>query len=158
MAATTFAVAAVVAVVAPPAWDSLILAEQRTDGSLGMIAAVWCNNFLLSAGPALVGAAAHVSRRNGHRRLGLWVLIVATALQLRNPLLVGFVGGLDPQWLLQASPWWVLEFVAMTLVCAAAWRAWDTGDGRAAGRVLSRALVLAGAILLCASVVEISLT
>ncbi len=158
MAAITLLVAAAVAVLAPASWEGLINDEQATDGSVQLVAAVWLYNFVLAAAPGLAGAAAVVARRDGHRRLGLVVLVAATALQLRHPLAVGLVGGLDPLWLLESAPWWLLEFAAVTVVCAAAWRAWEIADTPVAGRVLTRALVIAGVILAAAAVVEVALT
>lgn len=158
MAALTLIVAGVVALLAPASWGSLIHDQQRTDGSVQLVAGVWLYNFVLAAAPALAGAAAVVARRDGYRRTGLAVLAATTLLQARHPLAVGVVGGLDPLWLLEAAPWWVLEFAAVTVVCAAAWRAWEIPDTPAAGDVLTRALLVAGALLAGAAVLEISLT
>ena len=158
MAALTLIVAAAVALLAPASWGGLVNQEQTTDGSVALVAAVWLYNFVLAAAPALAGAAAVVARRDGHRRLGFAVLVAATLLQIRHPLAVGVVGGLDPVWLLEAAPWWLLEFAAVTVVCAAAWRAWEIPDTPAGGRVLTRALLVAGVLLAIAAIVEVALT
>jgi hypothetical protein len=158
MVGLIFVVAIVVVALAPRSWQSWIVADQQTDASVAMIVTVWLHNFALCAVLLLVGAGAHASRRNGHVRGTRALLVVATVLQVRHAAAIGLVGGLDPRWLLQASAWWVLEFAALAIAAAAMWRAWDNADSAAAARILSHAVLVAGVILVCASVVEIAAT
>ena len=154
------AVMAAVAAAWPGFWQQVWLVEphQRTDASSQLAFQIWLHNFSLCIGPLFLGAVAHAARRGGSVRGRGALLIVVSVVQVRNPIAIGTVGGLDPRWLLVASPWWLLELTAMAVALAAMWRAWATTEHAAAARLLGRAVVQIGCLLVVASGVELALT
>ena len=98
-------------------------------------------------------------------QIGLGVLSIPAAFDtlglipgIISLLVIGLVGGLDPKWLAQAAPWWILEVTALGACCAAGWRAFRMVEPLAASRQLAHALTFACATLGAAALVEVALT
>ena len=151
---------AVVAALSPGFWHQVweLQSEQRTDASGRLFFTIWLTNFSLCVAPLFVGAVVHAARRGGATRGRMALLVAATVLQMRNPIAIGTVGGLDPQWLAAAAPWWLMELGAMAIALGAMWRAWETTDHRRARGLLTVATMRAAGFLLIASAVELALT
>ena len=96
LSVTCLAVTAAVWVAGPAAWQSLINPTQETDATVATALGIWMTNFLVVAVPVVAAAFAYGSRANGKERLGRWLIVFATVTLFRNPIAVGFVGGLDP--------------------------------------------------------------
>ena len=151
---------AAVAALTPDFWHQVwvLQSEQRTDASARLFFTIWLTNFSLCVAPLFVGAVVHAARRGGATRGRMALLVAATVLQMRNPIAIGSVGGLDPQWLAAAAPWWLMELGAMAIALGAMWRAWATTAHRSARRLLTVATMRAAGLLLVASAVELALT
>lgn len=159
LVATTCSVAVVIWLTAPEGWQSMIAAEQRTDGTIATAMVIWISNFVVVAAvPLIVASVAFSSRLEGHRRWALCLVLFVTVTELRNPVAIGFVGGLDPAWLAGASLWWAFELMAIAITCAAAWKTWPMTDREEALGVIRRAIVQSGTILAVSAVVEVALT
>lgn len=154
------AVMAAVAAIWPAFWHQvwLVQPDQQTNASSELAFRIWVHNFGYCIGPIFLGAVAHAARRGGSVRGRSALLVAATIVQFRNPIAIGTVGGLDPHWLLASSAWWLLELSAMAIALSAMWRAWQTNVHAEAARVLGRAVIQTGCILVVASVIELALT
>ena len=154
------AATAVVAALTPGFWHQVwvVQPDQRTDASTRLFFTIWLTNFSLCIAPLFVGAVVHAARRGGATRGRGVLLVAATGLQMRNPIAIGSVGGLDPHWLAAAAPWWLMELGAMAIALGAMWRAWAITDYRGARALLTVATVRAACLLLVASAVELALT
>ena len=143
---------------APATWQSLIVDEQRTDATPLTVISIWANNVLICCLPLLGGVFAHRLVDRGRRGWARLVIAVAAVGVTRSLLVIGLVGGLDPRWLAQAAPWWILEVTALSACCAAGWRAFRVVEPVAASRQLAHALTFACATLGAAALVEVALT
>jgi uncharacterized membrane protein YhaH (DUF805 family) len=161
-AAVAIAIVLVAAVsvwaLAPASWQSLIVDEQRTDASALTVISLWANNVLICCLPLLGGVFAHRLVDRGRRGWARLVIAVAAVGVTRSLLVIGLVGGLDPKWLAQAAPWWILEVTALGACCAAGWRAFRNVEPLAASRQLAHALTFACTMLGAAALVEVALT
>ena len=156
--AVVVAVALLVWALAPASWQSLIVADQRTDATALTVISIWANNLLICCVPVLGGVFAHRLARGGRRGWARVVLATAGLSVVRSLLVVGIVGGLDPAWLVTAVPWWTVEIAALSACCAAGWLALSDADARAASRRLAHALTFATGALALAAAVEVALT
>lgn len=152
------ATAAAVWGLAPQSWGSLITAEQRTDATALTVISIAVNNLVICCLPLLAGVYAHRLVRRGRRRVARVVVAVAGLGITRSLLVIGLVGGLDPAWLARAAAWWVLEIAALSVCCAAGWRAFRDADPTVVSRQLAHALAFAAATVTVAAVVEVALT
>ena len=143
---------------APASWQSLIVDEQRTDATALTVISIWANNVLICCLPLLGGVFAHRLVDRGRRGWARLVIAVAAVGVTRSLLVIGLVGGLDPRWLAQAAPWWILEVTALGACCAAGWRAFRNVEPVSASRQLAHALTFACATLGAAALVEVALT
>lgn len=143
---------------APASLQSLIVDEQRTDATALTVISIWANNLLICCLPLLGGVFAHRLVDRGRRGWARLVIAVAAVGVTRSLLVIGLVGGLDPRWLAQAAPWWILEVTALGACCAAGWRAFRNVEPMAASRQLAHALIFACATLGAAALVEVALT
>ena len=141
-------------------WDTVLVVhpEQQTDGSPALVVEIWWHNFWRCSALLLIGAIAHAARAGGSSRGARVLLVVATVVQFRIPLVFGVVGGLDRGWLLAAAAWWLLELAAVALALGAMWSAWATTSRDVAARRLSVGVLAIGVVLLVASVLEVALT
>ena len=156
--AIVLATAVSVWALAPASWQSLIVDEQRTDATALTVISIWANNVLICCLPLLGGVFAHRLVNRGRRGWARLVIAVAAVGVTRSLLVIGLVGGLDPTWLAQATPWWILEVTAVGACCAAGWRASRGVESVSASRQLAHALSFACAMLGAAAVVEVALT
>lgn len=158
LSVTCVAVAGAVWVAAPDAWQSLINPTQETDATVATALGIWMTNFLVVAVPVVAAAFAYGARANGKGRLGRWLIVFATATLFRNPIAVGFVGGLDVVWFVGAWRWWIFELAAISMSCATMWRVWDAPEVQVAQRLLRYGLVWCAGLLAVGAVVEVALT
>ena len=143
---------------APASWQSLIVDEQRTNATALTVISIWANNVLICCLPLLGGVFAHRLVGRGRRGWARVVIAIAAVGVTRSLLVIGLVGGLDPQWLAQAAPWWILEVTALGACYAAGWRAFRNVEPVSASRQLAHALTFACATLGAAALVEVALT
>jgi hypothetical protein len=158
LTATCLAVTAAVWVAGPVSWQSLINATQETDATVATALGIWITNFLVVAVPVVAAAFAYGARANGKARLGRWLIVFATATLFRNPIAVGFVGGLDPAWFVGVWRWWLFELAAISMSCATMWRVWYAADIDVARRLLRAGLVCCAGLLALGAVIEVALT
>lgn len=158
LSVTCLAVTGVVWVAGPAAWQSLINPTQETDATVATALGIWMTNFLVVAVPVVAAAFAYGSRANGKARLGRWLIVFATATLFRNPIAVGFVGGLDPGWFVGAWRWWFFELAAMSVSCATMWRVWHAADIDIAKRLLRAGLTWCACLLAFGSAIEVAFT
>ena len=156
--AIVLATAVSVWALAPASWQSLIVDEQRTDATALTVISIWANNVLICCLPLLGGVFAHRLVNSDRRGWARLVIAVAAVGVTRSLLIIGLVGGLDPRWLAQAAPWWILEVTALGACCAAGWRAFRSVEPVSASRQLAHALTFACATLGAAALVEVALT
>ena len=107
------AVATVVAVVSPAAFDGSTLTLPNEPE---LILSIFLNNFLLSVLPLLGGwlSARPTSDQSAAERLArLLFLLIPGLIVARSLFTVGAVGGSDLGWLLDAARWWLLELLAL---------------------------------------------
>lgn len=145
-------------VLAPASWQSLIVDQQRTEATALTVISIWANNVLICCLPLLAGVFAHRLVSRGRRGWARLVIAVAAVGVTRSLLVIGLVGGLDPRWLAQAAPWWILEVTALGACCAAGWRAFRMVEPVSASRQLAHALTFACATLGAAALVEVAST
>lgn len=157
-AAVILATAVTVWSFAPGSWQAWIEDEQRTDASALTVISIWTNNVLICSLPLLAGVFAHRLTVRGHQGWARVVVALAAMAVIRSLLVIGLVGGLDPAWLAEASPWWVPEVLALGTCCAAGWQAFGTTDPDTAARDLTHALAFAAAALGAAAGAEVALT
>ena len=161
-AAVALAIVLVAAVsvcaLAPASWQSVIVDEQRTDATALTVISIWANNVLICCLPLIGGVFAHRLVERGRRGWARLVIAVAAVGVTRSLLAIGLVGGLDPRWLAQAAPWWILEVAALGACCAAGWRAFRNVEPVSASRQLAHALTFACATLGAAALIEVALT
>ena len=156
--AVVLAAAAAVSVLAPDAWQSLIVDEQRTDATVLTLVSITANNLLICCLPVLAGVYAHRLAYRGRRWCARILLAFTGLALLRSLLVIGLVGGLDPAWLAGAAVWWLPEIAALSVCCAAAWNAARDGDPITASRQLAHAVAFACIAITAAATVEVALT
>lgn len=105
--------AATVTLVVAPGWIGEGEVELPDEASL--IVEIFLNNLQLVLLPLIGGwlAAGHLLA--GRRRLAVLFVAAPALVVLRSLVTVGAVGGADPDWLLDASRWWLLEVAALAI-------------------------------------------
>jgi hypothetical protein len=110
--AVVLAAAAVTLVVAPD-WIGEDEIELPDEASL--ILEIFLNNLQLALLPLIGGWLAAGHRLAGRGRIAVLFVAAPALVVLRSLITVGAVGGADPDWLLDASRWWLLEVAALAI-------------------------------------------
>jgi hypothetical protein len=146
--------AAATRLLAPTAWrdpPARALANRP-----GVVAGIVLNNLVVAVAPAYGAWLAARYRAGGRPRVAAVVLALPSAVLVRAVATIGFVGGLDPGWLLSAARWWTLELAALAVSAATGWHIWRgpcLGDD-AARRLRGAAALIVG-LLASAAFIEV---
>jgi hypothetical protein len=121
-----------------------------------VVAGILLNNIVVAVAPAYGAWLAARHRARGRRWIAAAVLALPAAVLVRAVAVIGFVGGLDPGWLVSAARWWTLELAALAVSTAAGWRVWRGPSwGEDAARRLRAVTVLILGLLLAGAVIEV---
>jgi hypothetical protein len=139
-----------------PGWLGNLGERELPDRPL-LILDIFVNNLLLAFVPLFGGWLAAGHLRAGRRVVAGVLLLLPAVVIGRSLVTIGAVGGGDPDWLADATRWWLLEVGALAVAAhTGLWLARHPEVRDERGPVaMRRALAAATGALLVAAVVEV---